>query len=571
MDWKKINLKVPFNTPYSKKVHKLATQKVGTITPIYFSEAVPGSDTSIDLVLNLSFPPLASDCFPNIDYRVEAFFVPMRLLMSNYDEYFANVNARFALSGGGVTDSSPALPPVVHFTSPVGVSPSEQLFLSQMHGKLGVGTLADYLGFRQRLSWFGDSTHTNNSPELSLLPFLGYWKIIDDWYKNRKIQTPVFAKVNTSPSVVNRLRSSPYISYFQSNYLFTEPTNATDWNNMFGLCDGHSIFDLCQRNWDYDMYSTALPTIPDETVQADFFDVGTPHQDFRLMLSKFYAGNALYQFKQRNNLVSERYVDQLAARYGAHLPDSIAQRCILLGSASFNVLTSGVMQNSQDTTASVSTNNPFQSVGARYGSAFVNGNRFRVNFRAEEAGFVFVMGTIVPKASYAFGTNPLLRKYRHAGSIVDMPDHILEQTGMQKVSVQDIAESITYDDTLNIVGQTLFGYQDRYYSNKDEVNTVHGLFRAGESLDSFVTQRALVASVAAPVSIGSNFLEIPTTACDNITAVSAELSQYGGIGDFYFRVRQKLPLRSNPLPTLVDVAQEHGKTVSIDRQGKQVR
>lgn len=571
MDWKKINLKVPFNTPYSKKVHKLATQKVGTITPIYFSECVPGSDTSIDLAMSLSFPPLASDCFPNIDYRVEAFFVPKRLLMSNYDEYFANANIHFATAGGGVSDSQNALPPVVHFTSPVGVSPSEQLFLSQMHAKLGVGSLADYLGFRQRLSWFGDSTHTNNAPELSLLPFLAYWRIVDDWYKNRKIQTPVFAKLVSGVTAPLRLRCAPNVPFYVSNYLFTEPTNANDWNDMFGLCDGHSIFDLCQRNWDYDMYTTALPTIPDEVVSTDAYDVATPHQDFRLMLSKFYAGNALYQFKQRNNLVSERYVDQLAARYGAKLPDSIAQRCILLGSASFNVLTSGVMQNSQDTTASVATNNPFQSVGARYGSAFVNGNNFRVNFRAEEAGFVFVMGTIVPKASYAFGTNPLLRKYRHAGSIVDMPDHILEQTGMQKVAVQDIAECAIYSDTLQVVGQDLFGYQDRYYSSKDEVNTVHGLFRAGESLDSFVTQRALVASSTSPVSIGSNFLEIPTTACDNITAVSAELSQYGGIGDFYFRIRQKLPLRSNPLPTLVNVAEEHGKNISINRQGKQVR
>lgn len=571
MDWKKVNLKVPFNTPYSKKVHKLATQKVGTITPIYFSECVPGSDTSIDLSMSLSFPPLASDCFPNIDYRVEAFFVPMRLLFSNYDEYFANANVHFAQTGGGVSNLATALAPVVRFTSPVGTSSAEQLFLGQMHGKLGTGSLADYLGFRQRISWFGDNTHTNNAPEMSLLPFLAYWRCIDDWYKNRKIQTPVFAKISAAVSNASRLRSSPWVPYYQVNYLFTEPTNQSDWDNMFGLCDGHCIFDLCQRNWDYDMYSTALPTIPDEVVATDAYDIASPHQDFRLMLSKFYAGNALYQFKQRNNLVSERYVDQLAARYGAHLSDSIAQRCILLGSASFNVLTSGVMQNSQDTTASVSTNNPFQSVGARYGSAFVNGNNFRVNFRAEEAGFVFVMGTIVPKASYAFGTNPLLRKYRHAGSIVDMPDHILEQTGMEKVAVQDIAECAIYSDTLQQVGQDLFGYQDRFYSAKDEVNTVHGLFRAGESLDSFVTQRALVASSTSPVSISTNFLEIPTTACDNITAVTSELSRYGGIGDFFFRVRQKLPLRSNPLPTLVNVAEEHGKTVSINRQGKQVR
>lgn len=108
-------------------------------------------------------------------------------------------------------------------------------------------------------------------------------------------------------------------------------------------------------------------------------------------ISQLRAANSLQQFRERNNLPSPRMVDQVKARYGAHLSDGVAQRPICIGSSTFDVVTRSVDQTANNA-APASGGNPFDSVGSNYGKGCAVGDSVLIeDFTANEPGFVMVL------------------------------------------------------------------------------------------------------------------------------------------------------------------------------------
>lgn len=566
--WKTASVKITRNSGFDKSFHSLATPMVGTITPLLFDEIIPASKTKLDCALAVNLPPLAFDTFMRCSFDLEAIFVPTRLLMENYNYYFADEEVYF-------TDGTHAnvLPPVLHFLnasySPGGTpayTATEQTEIRRVQNLLlAPNSLADYLGFKQNDAWFNYSwTTTLYDKKLSALPFLAYHRAWNDLYRNQKVQKPAFSPLPRSQSSTGnkRLAASPFITFDQQNYIIDQVTNSSNNNALFSLADGVSIFSLRQRNWDFDPYTTAYTT-PNISSPSGIV-VDTSGSTTTMTIPQIRVANKSQEFRDRNALVGSNFVDQLNIRYGANLSNSIAQRAICVGSASLPIYTSSVMQQAMEQAQSVGTNNPFASVGAKYGQAYTDAKSFLCDFTAEEPGYLFVMGTLTPSACYATGVARHLLRYIGDGSITDMANGLLEQVGPEPI----------YSDEIMQVGPFapstphgyVFGYQDRYYNYKCRVDEAHGLFRAGQSMESAIAQRALQYG-----QLSSSFLEIPTTALDNITASTAAVSQFGCQVDAYFRYFQTLPLHDFVLPTITDPAYEHGKPVHFKRGGYEIR
>lgn len=60
------------------------------------------------------------------------------------------------------------------------------------------------------------------------------------------------------------------------------------------------------------------------------------------------AANSMQEFEEFNQLAGSRFQDQLRVRYGASLSDGVAQRCLFLGSGSFDVYSKGVYQTVEE-------------------------------------------------------------------------------------------------------------------------------------------------------------------------------------------------------------------------------
>ena len=268
----------------------------------------------------------------------------------------------------------------------------------------------------------------------------------------------------------------------------------------------------------------------------------------------------MQQFAERNNIAGYRLQDYVKANYGANLSNGIAQRSLYLGSGSIPVYSKGVYQTAPFSSGSAVTQNPFEgSPAAQYGSALCSGKLDLVkDFVAEEPGCLMVLASLVPKVTYSTGVDKMMTRYNDQNTQSDMANPILQNVGNEPIFVKELNG--------NLASTTVFGYSDRYASFKDKRDMVSGLFRDGQSLQSFVLQR----SFSTTVNLSSGFLEIPTSYMDQISAVNAQISNYGVQLDVFHDYKASMPLSSYSIPSLQDPAYEHGETVEVQINGSRL-
>ena len=590
-----VSLKVENRSGFDKSRFNALTTGVGTITPIVKQLLIPNSDVNLRLKISAQLPPLATDAFLRSHLKVEAFFTPLRLCYGGFESFFCGKEVYDPLTSSFVRASLPVM------TLPNYWAIADNLSASfGVHGKeqvenvYGAGSLIDYLGIPVDLD-FGAYTSLANSNYIdvqqqwadasdptqtysmsgdifNLFPNICYALIYDEYYRNKLVEKPLFSPPGASAAQGGGLEVvslQPYnLPYIQSKdpinvlYGFTGVTTAgtgdidiepspyfTYWMTD-ELLNG-TLSDLRQRNYGDDYFTAATPSAQ----EGSPISVSVVNNQFTIQSLRMQ--NALQEFAEVNNFASPDYIQTIAARYGARLSEGVAQKPILLGSADFPMYTSGVEQTAQGANQSVNT--PFDSVGARYGRAHAEGSDFVCNFHADEPGYLMVMVTLCPEAQYFQGIqHDMLMLNKFQGSLVDIPCGLLEHIGNEPINSVELDSSNP---------NAVFGYVQRYLAHKlGNPNEVHGLFRKTESLGSFVVQRDFMSRP----SINSDFLKIKTTDLDNVAAVSAGISGYGVMIDSAIDLYVSEPLSESAIPSLVNPAKEHGRSVYVKTGGSKL-
>lgn len=546
---------IPRSSGFDKSHRYSGTGHCGTLIPVMCDEVVPGTKVRLRVPFAAQLPPLASETFMNAQIKYEAFFIPLRLLCASFESFFNDHPERIQVAhadehGSQVWVSLKGLPPA--FRMYLWGTETEPSTIGKP------GSLSDYLGF---CSKHVVDMSREDSFLLNPLPFVAYHLVWQEWYRNPRVQNPAFTKplCMTGTAVdAHKASTLPYVffhnsedaQYFESNYLWHQ-----DLSN-FQLADGLSLFDLRQRNFGLDYFTGARVSAQQGDPAGVTID--TSGSEGTMTIAALRAANSLQQFRERNNLASPRFVDQIQDRYGVRPSDGVAQRPICIGSASYDISTRGVDQTAGSSEQS-STRNPFDSVAAQYGRAAAMGADYLIeDFEALEPGYILVMQSLVPEPTYTVGVDPIFTRYRSPGSIVEMANPLLQNVG---------DEPIYEDELLNHIDSgAIFGYTDRFSKFMFKRNSVHGELRAGESLGAFVLQRNF--GMMSEVTLSSQFLEIPKNYLDQILAVNASVSDVGYWFDLYFDYKVTMPLAEYSIPSLQDPAYEHGKTISIRRNGQ---
>jgi len=528
----KVKVKVPGYSGFRKSFQNLLTSKVGTITPILIDEIVPNTKISLKDVISASLPPLASDTFMRCNLKVEAFFIPMRLLYGGFEDWLTGQERHI----DGESDYPVSIPSVW-----IPDFSTESLVAS--------GTLADYLGVRIPVDH-----RDNDSLLLNILPFLAYHRVYHDWYRNPLIQKDVFYRPVAQDSNTFNLSTLPYASYVED---VASGYSAQQFSLSDSFYDGVKLGELRQRNFGADYFTTSLPD--SQLGKAKGVVMSTiPEGGNGFTIAALRMANSLQQFAERNQLAGPRLQDFVRANYGADLSSGVAQRSIVLGSAEIPVYSKGIYSQTNNNLSN--TQNPFgQTVGAEYGSASAVGTIDLVNdFTAAEPGYLLVNATLVPKVTYSSGIHPLMTRYCHgAATNVEMATPLLENTGFEKVKRSELTGQ-PHDEA------NVFGYVQRYASFKTRFDELHGLLRDGETLQSFALQRTVL---GAP-TISSDFLQIPTDFLDQVAAVKGDISKYGVWIDCFHDYNVAMPLSEFSIPSLQDPAYEHGRDVELNPMGQ---
>lgn len=549
----KVPIKVQKKSGFDKSFQNLFTGKVGTIIPILTDELIPNSTVRLRMAITTQLPPLASDTFMRVKQKYAAFFVPTRILVPRYEEWLTGKNS-------GRSVSTKIILPTLSFSPEIDKA------------AYGNGSLLDYLGYKCSTTKFTDLQNV----KLSALPLLAYHKIYNDWFRNSLVQKDIFNNALASSIVYNPATSSVIApcSIASNRSVFTYNA-ASDETTAGGskFADGVDITSLRQANFGSDLFTSCTPKPQNGEAQSVSFQ--TVNSSGKFTISALRAANSMQQFLERNNLAGNRLVDYVKAQYGANLNDAIAQRPVLLGSGSFDVYSKGIYQTNAEmsqpeTAVEVNTSNPFKSVAAKYGSAYVDGNDLVIDgFTAAEPGYLMVVTWLSPKVTYSTGVDPVLTRYTAVDSQSDMANPILQNVGNEPIYAKQLSMDQAVTDS-----NAVFGYNERYANWKDKMDEVHGLLRDNASLASFALQRTFGSFGTTPTGgapeISSDFLQIPTDYMDQVAAVSTDVSEYGYWSDTYFDYKVSMPLARYSVPSLQDPAYEHGEDVVLDRSGKQL-
>lgn len=542
----KMPVKVQKKSGFDKSYQNLFTSKVGTITPIMVDELIPNTTVNLRIAMTTQLPPLASDTFMRVKQKYAAFFVPSRLLMTNYEQWLTGQQ--------DFDDQNEIRQPVFQFNPE----------LEKDKGIYGAGTLLDYLGFKvNKTSWSGLT-----DIQVNAMPMLAYHRIYDDWFRNSLVQAPLF----------NVAGSQGAVGYTAANSKVVGPSTGGRYvmsSSAYGkFADAVGIWELRQANFGADLFTSCTPQAQNGTAQSVTFVTAAEGDDSGFTIAALRAANSMQQFLERNNLAGNRMVDYVKAQYGANLNDAIAQRPILLGSGSFDVYSKGIYQTSNFYDGGGSQiNNPMSAVGARFGSAYVDGSDFVIKgFTAQEPGFLFVVTWLSPKVTYGTGIDPVLMRYIGSAKQSDMANPILQNVGNEPIYARQIDGNAIFGQN-DASRNKVFGFNDRYANWKDKQDEVHGILRDNNSLQSFALQRTFGldgTSPSVPTEISSAFLKIPTDYLDQVSATDGEISAYGYWCDTYFDYKVSMPLARYSIPSLQDPAYEHGEDVMIDKGGKQL-
>lgn len=495
----------------------LFTTKVGTLTPCLVEEVMPGDIFDIGVWFQTKTPPLATPFYGKVDAKVEVFACANSVLWAGWKQFIQQRAGHTKYEGQGVTGSTTG------YTLP-GVS----IALNQGTP----GTLADYLGMRIPSSQGHSSAYVANA-----LPFIMYHKIVDDYYRNSLITKPLFNEAYGTPSNSSANSTLCNLPYLQS----VNTAILTGWTGN----NGHKITDLRQRCWAKDAYTTATnePQFGAESVvMTGAYEVGE-ESVAGFSIQTLRLANALQKFLERSNLAGTRYEDFVMAHYGVYPSDAMMDRPMFLGQVVVPVYANSVA-NTSPQEGSVNNKNFYSNlVGGQAGnSVSVGDGRICENFKCNWHGFIMGIYSLVPHAYYGTG----IRKYLNVSNASQFAFPEFAGVGDEEIWKEELARTSASGNT------GLFGYNRRYYRYLYHDDEVHGQFMNGETLDSFVLQR----SFNSGVTLGTQFMEISTTAMDDVLAyMDQDSGDFGRIGfqamvDMYWDIKVLRRLPESPLPHL---------------------
>lgn len=538
------------------------TQTCGTLTPVCVVPMLPNDSISLGFMSQVKLPPMATSFYGRVDYRLEAFFVPYRILWGGWENFVTMpTNDPY-----GTQTIRPKYLPNLLFSG----SGSDGAFVKAIQNTFKRGSLADYLGFKGVPVTSGITKYAVNN----IMPFLAYHKIYDDWYRNANIQKPVFVRSETP---TKSLSSLPWNPKFSTVVGGSSPVVGSDYNKgwsddvisgqdeilkAFGFNvtsrvsdttfsplfnDGSSLFTLRQRNWSKDYFTTAT-LYPQQNGMTGGAGVTSrvASDSTTFTISQLRQANILQKWLERNNIAGERYADQIRATFGVLPSDAMLDRPIFLGGSNFGIYTNSIAQSAGGDAGSSS--NPFRGeVGSDAGQTSGFGKDSLIDkFTATEHGIIMVLGSIVPHQTYSTGSSRMFGM----STFADIPNPMFEGLGEEAIYKEELQPNMA-------VTNQVFGYVQQYAWMKYMNDEVHGLLVDDESLQNFCLQR----SFDNKVKLDSSFIQIPTDYLDQVMSVASKASGFCCWNNMYFDIKKTSLLSQYTIPTLGEQPNTHTETV----------
>ena len=446
--------------------------KMGKLIPTMVTECVPGDTFQIGCESLIRFAPMIAPVLHRMDVSMHYFFVPNRILWSNWEDFITNANSVHTL---------PYLEEQFDWTA------EQQKF-------------ADYMGVPP---WTGSAA--TNAYNINALPFAAYQAIYNEYYRDQNLIAPVEYKLSDGaqsfePLLTQRYRAWEH-DYFTSSLPFAQKGSAVDipigqiednvpvkW-----YASGDTTLTGSPTSILVDGAQANEPNIPPDTLFAQTLglEVGaTTINDLRRAFR-------LQEWLEKNARGGTRYIENILMHFGVRSSDKRLQRPEYITGTKSPVVISEVLNTTGEDAGLPQGNMAGHGVSVtsgKYGSYF-----------CEEHGYIIGVMSIMPKTAYQQGIPKTYLKSDTLDFFWPSFAHIGEQPVVKN-------EIYAYADD----GDATFGYVPRYAEYKFMPSRVAGDFRT--TLDYWHLGRKFATEPA----LNQTFIECTPEQVERIFAVQTE-------------------------------------------------
>ena len=484
----------------------------GQLLPISVTEVLPNEHYQIKPDIFLRTMPLNSAAYVRLRQHIEFFFVPMRTLCRQFNQFV--VGTKYPISNIEALNSFNASLPSTQLGDLViccyanqwnedhldGLSISNNYNHKRLYDLLGYGINSVNVP-----STFDDYRKFDAEPtKVSLLRLAAYQKIYSDFYRN-----PYYEGVETSS--------------FNLDDIFGKYLSVVDRPSLFRLLN---LSKLRYRNWNLDYFTSVQPSFQGAPFvtrgidmsqfnlhqNAEGFDIVASTSEFGSSDPSLSKGASLINSSQTvndqllgnfnipvHNIRAAFALDKLLrlqqqagnGSYGEQIKNRFGfggvhddWKATFIGGTSAPVSISEVV-----TTANTRSTDGVDTLGQTgdiYGKAVssTDPNSPTIEFDTKEHGIIMGIYSVVPEADY---NSFCLDRHNMKLRFEDFFQPEFERLGKQALSSFEL--TTTKPQGFTSWSNRVIGFQNRYLEYKTKVDKVHGQFCSGGTLSAWSAPR----------------------------------------------------------------------------------
>jgi hypothetical protein len=411
---------------------------MGNLTPILTMECVPGDKFDLSCESLIRFAPLVAPVMHRMDVTMHYFFVPNRILWSNWEKFITDANSELVAPFINWGDY-PAFNAYKNFVDYMGVPPVPTGGTSQ---------------------------------QINALPFAAYQAIYNEYYRDQNLIQPVDYKLvdgnqYTGVGSLDRLltlrKRAWEHDYFTASLPFAQKGAAVDI--PIGLVEGDLPVYLNSSSGTTLNGSPASVNVGAQggrtDVPADSLYADTSNATIEpTTINDLRRAFRLQEWLEKNARGGTRYIENILTHFGVKSSDARLQRPEYITGVKSPVVISEVLQTGQSDTTP-------QGNMAGHGISVTSGRAG--SYFCEEHGYIIGIMSVMPKTAYQQGIPKTFLKN-------DSLDYFWPS--FANIGEQPVTKNEIYAYTSN--SNDTFGYVPRYAEYKYMPSRVAGEFRTSK-------------------------------------------------------------------------------------------
>jgi hypothetical protein len=459
------------------------TGNMGNLYPCFIQDVIPGDSYKVNTQQLIRFSPLLAPMMHSVDFKLDYFFVPYRLVWDEWKDF---------ITGGEDGNDLPSYPRFKVETSSIA------------NAYLPKGSLADYMGIPP----IGATTTgawqdiSGGKQEIGILKFRAYQLIWHEYFRDQNVGTEYTQHTDSGLQADSggkltdqlTLRKSNWAKdYFTSALPFlqrggevTLPLGGTaplvygnygDSNDFQFVREPYSADPTgIKNNYNENLYtdSSGYLANPNISGQEINIDVSKSHavdlsNATGATINALRKASALQQWLELMARAGSRYREQIYAIFGEKIPDYTVQIPKYLGGGKTPIMISEVLSTYSDASTAASGGSQNRPMGDMAGHGLALGSDIGFTESFDEHGVILGLCRVIPKATYTQGLNKFWQKF-------DKFDHYFPQ--FANLGEQEIYNKELYVKGSKTAGkdEDIFGYQQRYAEYKYKENMISGDF-----------------------------------------------------------------------------------------------